>query len=133
MQNELALLSNLCAATSKIGKVTRGSNLLAMSGVSLAQASRAGTEDRGCLGPREPRGFQLRLRTRNNTRQGQCGRAKSIRLILTNDPVEAPFRLRIASEGHMHEAIRSGWRSTPAQCASSAMGRFVSMPHPAHT
>src|SRR5262249_50774232 len=73
-------------------------------------------QDRGCLGPREPRGFQLRLRTRNNTRQGQRGRAKSIRLILTNDPVEAPFRLRIASEGHMHEAIRSGWRSTPAQC-----------------
>ena len=120
-------------ATSKVGKVTGGSNLLARFGVSLAQACREGTGN-GC-GTREPRSFQLRLRTRNNQRQGQCGRAKSIRRILTDDliEIEAPFRPRIASEGHMHEAIRSGWRSTPAQCPSSAMGRFVSMPHPAHT
>src|SRR5262245_19137739 len=57
------------------------------------------------------------------------------RRILTNDPVEAPFCQQIVSEGrrHMHEAIRSGWRPTPAQCPSSAMGRFVSMPHTAHT
>jgi len=45
---------------------------------------------------------------RNNTRQGQCGRAQSIKRILTNDPVEAPFRPRIASEGHMHRLITAG-------------------------
>jgi putative ABC transport system substrate-binding protein len=58
-------------------------------------------------------------------------------LALNFDPLAkgyvASLSQRIASEGHMHEAIRSGWRSTPAQCPSSAMGRFVSMPHPAHT
>src|SRR5215831_10151699 len=108
-------------ATSKIGKVTRGSNLLAVSGVSLAKACRAGPEDRWCLGPREPRSFQLRLRTRNNTRQGQCRRAKSIRRILTNDPVEAPFHCelrakaictkRSAQAGELHQlsAPRLQW------------------------
>src|SRR5262245_4160552 len=128
-------------ATSKIGKVTRGSNVLAIVGVSLAQACRAVRGEGRCLGPRKRRsggiGLAFRLGTRNDTRQGQCRRTKPIRRIVTNDPGEneAPFRPRIASKGHRHEASTtcSGWRSTPTQCASSAMGRFVSMPHPAHT
>jgi len=106
-QNELAFLSSLCAVKRRAGicrpmqvtvrirvsaaldeqdgKVTRDSDVLAIFGVSLAQACRTGRGDVWCLGPRERRGrgielslFRLRLRTRNNPRQGQCGRAKSI-------------------------------------------------------
>jgi hypothetical protein len=106
-QNELASLSSLCAvkrragyvvlckllsgsihrlrATSKVGEFTRGSNLLAMFGASLAPACRASTGTGWCLGQLERRSkgielpfFRLRPGTRNNTRQDQCGRAKPI-------------------------------------------------------
>src|SRR6266567_3837473 len=92
-QNELAFLSSLrceeegwdmssyasycqgsgyrLRATSKIGKITRGSNVLAIVGVSVAQACRAVRGDGWCLGPRKrgSGGIELalfRLGTRNN-------------------------------------------------------------------
>src|SRR5215471_6455949 len=58
-------------ATRKVGEVTGGSNLLAMSGVSLAQACRTGTVDWWCLGPGEPRGRHIQpsfFRQRETTR-----------------------------------------------------------------
>src|ERR1700757_1984452 len=74
--NSLSGSGHRLRATGKFGKVARDSSLLAMVGGSLAQAWRAGTEDRCCPGPRERRGRELR--TRNNARQGQRGRERAI-------------------------------------------------------
>src|SRR5215831_19935505 len=78
----------------KIGEVTRDSSLLPKFRIALAEACRTGTVDWWCLGARERRGkhiqhsfFRLRLRTRNDTRQGQCGRANSIGLAVTVLPI----------------------------------------------